>query len=163
MKRLIIIFQFILLSMFLISCVGLRTNFKFPNSYGKSKWIANGNDIDIMIVVGSNNVSNGSITFKDITKKYKIIFAVDGMSFRCINDNNEYILEDETFMSQEKYDNDFPNVSCNVKASSFIVTKTKDKLLECYIIYKDLNYIFPYFDNKSENDKIYFVFSMIVE
>ncbi len=85
------------------------------------------------------------------------------MSFRCLNDNNEYILEDETFMSQEKYDNDFPNVSCDVKESSFIITKTKDKLLECYITYKALNYVFPYTDNESENDEIYFVFSMVIE
>lgn len=163
MKRFIILFLVILFNMSLVSCVGLRTNFKYPNDYGKSTWVANENDIDIMIAVDSNNVSFGFITFEEITKKYKIIFAVDGMSFRCLNDNDEYILEDETFMLQEKYDNDFPNVSCNVKESSFIITKTKDKLLECYITYKALNYIFPYSDNESENDRVYFVFNMVNE
>ncbi len=71
-KRLVILSFLILFNMSFISCVGLRTNFKFPNEYGKSTWIASENDIDIMIVVDSNNVSFGSITFEEITKNIKL-------------------------------------------------------------------------------------------
>ncbi len=163
MKKTIILILSIILTNLLISCMGIRTNFKFPNEYGVSNWTASKDDINIVISVNENDDSYGSITYQETTNNYKVIFAVDGASFRCLNDNNEYVLEDGSSISQEQYESDFPNVISNVKGSSFVVTKTKDKIMECFITSKELNYIFPLYKYENEDEKIYFVFNMVEE
>ncbi len=162
MKKIIVFILSILVIIFPVSCVGIRTNFKFPNEYGPSDWETLEENVHIFIKVDENSDSYGFITYQEITRKYKILFAIDGASFRCLNENDEYILEDGTFMQQEQYEYDFPNVQSNVKGSSFVVTKTQNKTMECYITYKELNYIFSDFEYESdEMKKIYFVFKMI--
>lgn len=82
---------------------------------------------------------------------YEVSFRVDNMGFRCLDKNKNYILEDGTVIARDLYYEIFPNVSLNVKNSTFYITKTKDKHINCYITYNDLYYIFPYIKNIDEN------------
>lgn len=163
MKKSIILILLISFTIFLTSCIGFRTNFKFPNEYGESQWVSKDNNFDILIFVDANNESYSSITYDEITKNYKVLFAVDGVSFRCLNENSEYVLEDGTTISQEQYESDFQSATSNVMSSSFVITKAKDEMMECYVTAKELNYIFPNYCNKSENEKLYFNFKMVAE
>ncbi|MCF0116589.1 MAG: hypothetical protein HUJ61_00905 [Bacilli bacterium] len=144
----------------LSSCFGIRTHFKFPNEYGESVWVANNSEITITIFVDSLKESLGQIEYNEKIYFYDVIFAVEGANFRCLNNNDEYILENGTSMKKEDYNILFPNVKSNVKSSSFTVISTQMYTMSCFIMTFDLAYILPEYETNNSNDRLYFSFEM---
>lgn len=158
MKKKYILLTFLLIS-FLSSC--FRTSFTFPDRYEGSNWVANSNDIVISLEVISYEEVYATINFNEYSEIYEVSFRVDNASFRCLDENKNYILIDGTTISRNLYNETFPSSYANVKLSTFFVTKTKDKYMKCYITYDNLYYIFPYLECRNLEEKIIFEFYMV--
>src|SRR5574344_1496150 len=105
MKRIIIIITCLSTIFLLASCMGFRTNFKYPTENKNSKWTSTSNDITITMSIDSLGNAYSNISYGDEIRLFETKFSSECMNFTYINDDFEYILEDGSSISVEEYNN----------------------------------------------------------